>query len=116
MNGVLSTLVSLLILFRSLDGSSALVQRVQGIVPWLPLPPAVSIRGNETTLVQKPPPIEKDQVQDASLSVRYEGAEEHALVMVELGKEELVLGERQKEEEDDDKDWLRRGSDTSTLV
>lgn len=114
MNGVLSTFVSLLILFRSLDGSSALVQRVQEILPWLPLPPAVSLRGNEATLVQKPSPVDKEK--EESLSVRYEGTAEHPPVMVEFGKEELVLGDGNKEEEEDEKDWPRRGSGTSTLV
>lgn len=42
LNGVLSMFVSLLILFRSLDGSSVSAQRLQRAAPWLPLPPAVS--------------------------------------------------------------------------
>lgn len=48
MNGILSTIVSLLILFRSLDGSNASARRLQNLLPWLPLPPAVGLR-NETT-------------------------------------------------------------------
>ncbi len=55
MNGVLSTLVSLLILFRSLDGSSVTAQRLQRAAPWLPLPPAVSPgqATQNTTLMMK---------------------------------------------------------------
>ncbi|ORY66950.1 hypothetical protein BCR35DRAFT_181006 [Leucosporidium creatinivorum] len=53
MNGILSTLVSLLILFRSLDGSNPAARRLQALFPWLPLPPAVGLRGQETTLAQK---------------------------------------------------------------
>lgn len=53
MNGILSTLVSLLILFRSLDGSNPAACRLQALFPWLPLPPAVGLRGQETTLAQK---------------------------------------------------------------
>ncbi|ORY75055.1 hypothetical protein BCR35DRAFT_325899 [Leucosporidium creatinivorum] len=116
MNGVLSTLVSLLILFRSFDGSSAIVRRLQALFPWLPLPPAVSLRGNEATLVQKPAPVDREKGKEASLSVRFEGTAEPLPVMVELGKEELVLGDGKREEEDDEKDWPRRGSGTSTLV
>jgi len=52
MNGVLSTLVSLLILFRSLDGSSTTAQRLQKAAPWLPLPPAVSAEGATTMQTQ----------------------------------------------------------------
>lgn len=116
MNGVLSTLVSLLILFRSLDGSSTIVQQVQRIFPWLPLPPAVSLRGTEATLVQKPSPMDKEHSKEDSLSVRFEGAKDSAPVMVEFAKEELMLGGGRKEEEEDEKDWPRRGSGTSTLV
>lgn len=43
-NGILSTLVALLILFRSLDGGSTAAQRLQNALPWLPLPPAVGLR------------------------------------------------------------------------
>lgn len=53
MNGILSTLVSLLILFRSLDGSNPSARALQAALPWLPLPPAVGLRGQETTLAQK---------------------------------------------------------------
>lgn len=53
MNGILSTLVSLLILFRSLDGSNPAARRLQSLFPWLPLPPAVGLRGQETTFAQK---------------------------------------------------------------
>ncbi|KAM0788781.1 hypothetical protein ACM66B_002871 [Microbotryomycetes sp. NB124-2] len=53
LNGVLSALVSLLLLFRSLDGSNDLAKRLYRIAPWLPLPPAVGVRSNETTIQQK---------------------------------------------------------------
>ncbi|BGP23797.1 proteophosphoglycan ppg4 [Rhodotorula toruloides] len=43
LNGILSTVVALLILFRSLDGSSPIVQRLRCYLPFLPFPPAISI-------------------------------------------------------------------------
>ena len=58
MNGILSTLVSLLILFRSLDGSNPAARRLQSLLPWLPLPPAVGLRGQETTLAQTQKTVE----------------------------------------------------------
>lgn len=42
-NGILSTIVSLLILFRSLDGSSPTVATLRHYFPFLPLPPAISL-------------------------------------------------------------------------
>ncbi|GAA5902333.1 hypothetical protein JCM6882_000504 [Rhodosporidiobolus microsporus] len=42
LNGILSTVVSLLILFRSLDGSSPTVSTLRRYLPFLPLPPAIS--------------------------------------------------------------------------
>jgi hypothetical protein len=42
-NGILSTVVSLLILFRSLDGSSPTVNTLRRYFPFLPLPPAISL-------------------------------------------------------------------------
>ncbi|GAA5823636.1 hypothetical protein JCM11251_000705 [Rhodosporidiobolus azoricus] len=42
LNGILSTVVSLLILFRSLDGSSSTVSTLRHYLPFLPLPPAIS--------------------------------------------------------------------------
>ena len=53
LNGILSTLVSLLLLFRTLDGSNAWARQLHKIAPWLPLPPAVGLRGQETTTQQK---------------------------------------------------------------
>ncbi|KAK4055683.1 hypothetical protein OIV83_000229 [Microbotryomycetes sp. JL201] len=53
LNGVLSALVSLLLLFRSLDGSNNVAKRLYQVAPWLPLPPAVGVRNNETTVQQK---------------------------------------------------------------
>ncbi|GAA6031075.1 hypothetical protein JCM8097_003992 [Rhodosporidiobolus ruineniae] len=41
LNGILSTVVSLLILFRSLDGSSPTVATLRRFFPFLPLPPAI---------------------------------------------------------------------------
>ncbi|GAA5855698.1 hypothetical protein JCM8547_001649 [Rhodosporidiobolus lusitaniae] len=43
LNGILTTVVSLLILFRSLDGSSPTVATLRRYFPFLPLPPAISI-------------------------------------------------------------------------
>ncbi|GAA6012095.1 hypothetical protein JCM10207_005126 [Rhodosporidiobolus poonsookiae] len=43
LNSILSTAVSLLILFRSLDGSSPTVCTLRRYLPFLPLPPAISI-------------------------------------------------------------------------
>lgn len=43
-NGILSTLVSLLILFRSMDGGSSIAKRLQAAMPWLPLPPQMDVR------------------------------------------------------------------------
>ncbi|KAK4056600.1 hypothetical protein OIO90_002448 [Microbotryomycetes sp. JL221] len=54
LNGVLSALVSLLLLFRSLDGGNLLARKLQQLGPWLPLPPAIGIRaGQDTTIQQK---------------------------------------------------------------
>jgi len=41
MNSILSTIVAILILFRSLDGSSPLVTRLKLSFPLLPLPPSL---------------------------------------------------------------------------
>ncbi|GJN89740.1 hypothetical protein Rhopal_002729-T1 [Rhodotorula paludigena] len=43
LNGTLSTVVALLILFRSLDGGSATVQTLRRYLPFLPFPPPISI-------------------------------------------------------------------------
>ncbi|BGP15243.1 hypothetical protein JCM10213_000714 [Rhodosporidiobolus nylandii] len=43
LNGIFTTLVSALILFRSLDGSSTTVCTLRKYLPFLPLPPAISI-------------------------------------------------------------------------
>lgn len=104
---MLSTIVSLLILFRSLDGSSPAARRLQKLCPWLPLPPAVGLRKNEAAQLEgKPtrPPTKDDREMGANVPV-----------MVQLAREK-VEGEAEKLEEGEaDKDWLRRGSDNSTM-
>jgi hypothetical protein len=57
-NGILSTLVSLLILFRSMEGGSATEKRLLAVAPWLPLPPQADVR-TSTTLVKTETRVEK---------------------------------------------------------
>ncbi|GAA6008933.1 hypothetical protein JCM11491_003839 [Sporobolomyces phaffii] len=45
LNSLLMTLVSLLILFRSLDGSSPLVDKLRTYLPFVPFPPSLERRG-----------------------------------------------------------------------
>lgn len=53
MNGGLLACVSLLILFRSLDGSSAATRKLQRCFPFLPLPPAVGLQEGTTTVFHR---------------------------------------------------------------
>ncbi|GAA5844647.1 hypothetical protein JCM3766R1_005973 [Sporobolomyces carnicolor] len=50
LNSLMMTLVSLLILFRSLDGSSPLVDRLRRVLPFVPFPPSLERRGNGTSV------------------------------------------------------------------
>ncbi|KAL8279951.1 hypothetical protein RQP46_007532 [Phenoliferia psychrophenolica] len=49
-NGVLQACVSLLILFRSLDGSAPSTRKMAKLLPFLPLPPAVGLQGGTSTV------------------------------------------------------------------
>ncbi|GAA6031083.1 hypothetical protein JCM8097_003996 [Rhodosporidiobolus ruineniae] len=54
LNGLLTTLVSLLLLFRSLDGSSPTVSTLQRLLPFLPLPPPVAAVTVKSQLTEPP--------------------------------------------------------------
>ena len=60
MNGGLLACVSLLILFRSLDGSSAATRKLQRCFPFLPLPPAVGLQGGTTTVFHRGVDIDQE--------------------------------------------------------
>ncbi|KAM0745852.1 hypothetical protein T439DRAFT_330307 [Meredithblackwellia eburnea MCA 4105] len=49
-NGVLQALVSLLILFRSIDGGHHTTRQLKKVFPFLPFPPPVGLQGGTTTV------------------------------------------------------------------
>ncbi|GAA6061399.1 hypothetical protein JCM10212_000659 [Sporobolomyces blumeae] len=72
LNSLLSTLVSLLILFRSLDGSSPLVDRLRTLLPFVPFPPSLERRSPTSGSVSNGPP--KHRVYNGEKSVMKEEA------------------------------------------
>lgn len=115
MNGVLSTLVSLLILFRSLDGSSPAARRLQALFPFLPLPPSVGLRSNgKEAGAQRVTHEFKQTTTEMLKGKKPSDGDEELPVMVQLANERRAEGEREREE-NGEKDWIRRDSEATIL-
>lgn len=113
LNSLMMTLVSLLILFRSLDGSSPLVDRLRRVLPFVPFPPSLERRGNGTSVgsVSTNPggPPRHHYNSEKTVIV----CEERPVFENKIIVEEDEEGEGEGSEEDVEQTWTERGGSSS---